>query len=986
MKTTNGADGQDILTGTAITWTYVITNTGNVAIDTNAGDTITVTDDQGVIPVFDPVFDPGSDAGSDGVLGVGESWTYNAAGTAVTGPYSNVGQVDISFFDDLMNEGTDTATDASSYFGANPAVDIEKATNGVDADTPTGPMLLEGSTAVFTYIVTNPGNVPLANVSVTDDQPVTVTFVGGDADSNNLLDTNETWEYTASTIVTPGQYMNTGTVTADFTDSVGSTEPVTDNDVSHHFGEALRLFTLIIDEDAIDSDVSTIEAAAASHGVASDYLINDDNPVENGNPPLRWNQLFPGDVVKLPAGQVSDEGFYGLPANTPWSIQAFVDGTVSQSQLDKIDDVMPIRNQDLVQLVDQSFVGIVYDSDISMNYDPIQGNLQGARYGQFFFTVLAVEVAGSLPESGSDTSLYDIWVQVDAVRSTDGVERFEVDVRDDSPNSIEVDQASQQGNGTLTVFVTADDYNPSSSPGPSGPADDGKAFITVSVDGSDFGGDPNVDPSLLEVPMTYNASQDRYELSIVVNENVSGRRMSAQGDEGGAYNFVVTGPGFQGNSPPVAVNDSYNVAQDDVLDVPALGVLANDTDPNGDPLTAILVSLPLDGTVVLNGDGSFTYAPDPGFSGSDSFTYIAHDGGVGSNAATVNITVDPIQAPVKRFFVVDTSTDTTLTYDSDFALVTDFDLVSGNSAPCGAVSTATGSTLWVIDLDTSVYVYDGVGTPQTSWLAGGLSRPEGIASDETDIWIVDRDLDRVFYYANAAGATGNQSPNSSFALASGNRQPRGITTDGTHLWIVNSKRSVDEVFKYTVGGTLAGSWTIDAGNSRPRGITIDPSNPGHLWIVDSGTDRVYQYDNATSRISGSQAADAVFNLAPGNTNPQGIADPPEPGETETSTALEKVDSRAVFRGLPLRPEVNRIVHGYSAPSADRPLARLAMTSRPVDNGVLAPPPASAVDRAMLDYGETLDPADERDEPADDDSRDETADDLWDRVFASGFAD
>jgi hypothetical protein len=51
-------------------------------------------------------------------------------------------------------------------------------------------------------------------------------------------------------------------------------------------------------------------------------------------------------------------------------------------------------------------------------------------------------------------------------------------------------------------------------------------------------------------------------------------------------------------------------------------------------------------------------------------------------------------------------------------------------------------------------------------------------------------------------------------------------------------------------------------------------SPQHVWIVDSGTDRVYQYTSAAARTSGSQSAATSFALAPGNSNPQGIADPP----------------------------------------------------------------------------------------------------------------
>jgi len=93
------------------------------------------------------------------------------------------------------------------------------------------------------------------------------------------------------------------------------------------------------------------------------------------------------------------------------------------------------------------------------------------------------------------------------------------------------------------------------------------------------------------------------------------------------------------NGAPVAVNDTYNTGKGTTLTVPAAGVLVNDTDADGDALTAVLVSNPANGTLTLNANGSFTYVPNAGFSGTDSFTYKANDGAVDSAAATVNITV-----------------------------------------------------------------------------------------------------------------------------------------------------------------------------------------------------------------------------------------------------------------------------------------------------------------------------------------------------------
>ena len=99
------------------------------------------------------------------------------------------------------------------------------------------------------------------------------------------------------------------------------------------------------------------------------------------------------------------------------------------------------------------------------------------------------------------------------------------------------------------------------------------------------------------------------------------------------------------NDPPSAGDDAYTVAEDDPLVVEAPGVLANDSDPDGDPLTALLASDVGEGTLALQADGSFTYDPAPDFFGTDTFTYRASDGPAQSPPATVTITVDPSPDP-----------------------------------------------------------------------------------------------------------------------------------------------------------------------------------------------------------------------------------------------------------------------------------------------------------------------------------------------------
>ena len=94
------------------------------------------------------------------------------------------------------------------------------------------------------------------------------------------------------------------------------------------------------------------------------------------------------------------------------------------------------------------------------------------------------------------------------------------------------------------------------------------------------------------------------------------------------------------NDAPAAVADAYQVTEDTALTVGAPGVLANDTDFEGDPLTASLVGAPANGVLALNSDGSFTYNPDADFFGTDSFSYQAVDSnGLAGTTVVVQLTV-----------------------------------------------------------------------------------------------------------------------------------------------------------------------------------------------------------------------------------------------------------------------------------------------------------------------------------------------------------
>ncbi|NES66699.1 MAG: hypothetical protein F6K24_16295 [Okeania sp. SIO2D1] len=249
-KSTNGVDadnptGPVLPVGSTATFTYNVENTGNVPLDN-----VQVTDDRGVdVTAVETNGINDGDTNQNSILDPGETWQYTGSTTVTPGQYTNMGMVTADDPDD--HQVTDN--DPSNHFGeVAPAIDIEKSTNGEDADDPTGPEITVGETANFEYVVTNPGDTALADVTVTDDQGVTVTptesgggFNVGDTDNDGLLDPGETWRYTGSTVVTEGQYANIGEVTGNpvaedgtpLTNPDGSDIPnVEAEDPSHHIG------------------------------------------------------------------------------------------------------------------------------------------------------------------------------------------------------------------------------------------------------------------------------------------------------------------------------------------------------------------------------------------------------------------------------------------------------------------------------------------------------------------------------------------------------------------------------------------------------------------------------------------------------------------------------------------------------------------------------------------------------------------------------
>ena len=206
------------------------------------------------------------------------------------------------------------------------------------------------------------------------------------------------------------------------------------------------------------------------------------------------------------------------------------------------------------------------------------------------------------------------------------------------------------------------------------------------------------------------------------------------------------------NDAPVGVADDFEVDEDTILSILAIdSVLANDTDPESDSLTAELVAMPQHGTVSFNPDGTFSYVPSANFSGADSFTYRARDGALFSSTVTVTITVRPTNDPpiftelpfgtLPAFNIIsgDVARVVNVAEDLDATSTVHYSLVSG---PAGAsVNPSTGQFRWDVPQDAqgrffvtiraiednaaalSAETTFAIDVTPISALLGGLSRP-----------------------------------------------------------------------------------------------------------------------------------------------------------------------------------------------------------------------------------------------------------------------
>ena len=161
-------------------------------------------------------------------------------------------------------------------------------------------------------------------------------------------------------------------------------------------------------------------------------------------------------------------------------------------------------------------------------------------------------------------------------------------------------------------------------------------------------------PDLIDdLEITYTSPEQTGSLAFTPGADRSGTEMITVKVEDGGLDDDLTTQGDNAtfshtfsvtirpkNTPPVAVDDAYTVAENNAISSEHPGVLDNDNDLDGDTLTAVLNDDVSHGTLTLATDGGFSYVPNENFNRTDTFTYRANDGRDLGNIVSVPISVE----------------------------------------------------------------------------------------------------------------------------------------------------------------------------------------------------------------------------------------------------------------------------------------------------------------------------------------------------------
>lgn len=319
----------------------------------------------------------------------------------------------------------------------------------------------------------------------------------------------------------------------------------------------------------------------------------------------------PGDRTYLRFdAEMSQSGRWWRPNNDYWYIDEINVTGIDQANREPIaqaDAYEATQNQPL-EIGPEGVLANDVDPDgdaisATVTRGPGHGTLSFNANGSFIYT----------PHTGfSGADSFDYKLSDGDLSSNDATVSIEVVASNNQSPVANTDDGATSEDQSVTLDVLANDTDPESD-----------TLNILSVTEPVSGAAAIVDGRVQYTPNPNFNGSDRFNYTII---DVAGNTATA------AVNVNVAPV----NDAPVAMSESYSLDQDNPLSIAAPGVLNNDTDVDGDELTAALVASPSSGSLTLNADGSFSYTPNAGFVGADSFQYRAQDS---SGAHSVPVTV-----------------------------------------------------------------------------------------------------------------------------------------------------------------------------------------------------------------------------------------------------------------------------------------------------------------------------------------------------------
>ncbi len=599
------------------------------------------------------------------------------------------------FFDDVEGDTlTFSAADLPPGLTINPDTGVISGTITSDASQTNGGVYTatitvdDGNggttTETITFNVVNPPPEAVNdNASTDEDVAVTIDVLGNDSDPDgDPLTVTSADAQNGTTVINAD-----GTVTYTPNPGFNGTDSITYEISDGNGGTSIATVTVTV------NDINDVPVTSGSIGDQTNLDAQDINLPVAGAFSDPDGDALRFTATGLPAGLTIDPDtgvISGTIDNSAsqvgggvYDITVLADdgrgGTISQAFAWTVTNPAPIATNDAVTTDEDTPVNVpVLANDVDPDGDDL--TIIEAEAGNGTVTINADGTLVYTPNpdfNGTDTIVYTI------SDGEGGLSSASVDVTvtpvNDAPTTVGL--PNQDGEDGQTVSIpTASAFNDVD-------GDD----LTFSADGLPPSLAIDPDTGLITGTLASDSSQNGPFVVTVTATDPSGEEVSTT--------FIYS---IQ-NVPPIAQNDTATTPEDTPVTV---AVLANDSDPDGDPLTITSASAD-NGTVVVNPDGTLTFTPDPDFNGEANVTYTVSDGQGGVATATLTVTVDPVNDAPEAVDIPDVTNEdnqsVSIATESFFSDIDGDDLtITAAGLPPGlSIDPATGIISGTLDIDAS---------------------------------------------------------------------------------------------------------------------------------------------------------------------------------------------------------------------------------------------------------------------------------------------